>query len=95
MYCNRRQLRADASSITIQLEQFLKQEAIAVTKLLMTCLLSFASLAAQVSSASGVLEGAGDGQRPIPAGGSVNPVVQWNRNLLAIVRSPGAPHLSA
>ncbi len=60
-----------------------------MTKLLMTCLLSFASLAAQVSGASGVLEGADDGQRSIPAGASVNPVVQWNRNLLAIVRTPG------
>jgi hypothetical protein len=60
---------------------------IAVTKFLMTCALSFVSLAAQVGNASAV---SNPGDELVSVGGSVDPVVQWNRNLLAIVRTPGA-----
>jgi hypothetical protein len=54
-----------------------------MTRLLMTFALSCA-LAAQASDASE------REQRLVFAGEPVNPVVQWNRNLLAIVRTPGA-----
>ena len=48
------------------------------TRFMTACALSTAALAAQVSAA------------PAAASQSIDPVIQWNRNLLAIVRTPGA-----
>jgi PAP2 superfamily protein len=58
-----------------------------VTRFLITLAFSCVSLVAQVNGAAGVLI---DSARDQPASPAVNPVVQWNRNLLLIVRTPGA-----
>jgi hypothetical protein len=49
-----------------------------VTKFVTTCALSGATLTAQLTGA------------PAVTAQSIDPVVQWNRNLLVIVRTPGA-----
>jgi hypothetical protein len=49
-----------------------------VTRFMTACALSTAALATQVSGA------------PAVTTQSIDPVIQWNRNLLAIVRTPGA-----
>src|SRR4029077_709740 len=49
-----------------------------VMKCVTACALATAALTAQLSGA------------PAVSGQSIDPVVQWNRNLLAIVRTPGA-----
>src|SRR5579872_4248032 len=48
------------------------------TRFMTACALSTAALAAQVSGT------------PAVTAPSIDPVIQWNRNLLAIVRTPGA-----
>ena len=58
-----------------------------MTKFLITLAFSCVSLVAQVNGAADVLI---DSARDQPASPAVNPVVQWNRNLLLIVRTSGA-----
>src|ERR1700686_590632 len=48
-----------------------------VARFVTACALSSAALTAQLSGAPAITQ-------------SIDPVIQWNRNLLAIVRTPGA-----
>ena len=54
-------------------------------KMLAVAAFMCASLQAQIATGSTGLE-----QSPTNANQSVNPVVEWNRTLLVIVRTPGA-----
>src|ERR1700676_4670501 len=55
-----------------------KGRTMTVTRFVTACALSSAALTAQLSGA------------PAFTAQSIDPVIQWNRNLLAIVRTPGA-----
>src|SRR5436309_2298338 len=47
-------------------------------------------LSGQMAGAAGAVTSVNPGQAAPSSALSVDPVVQWNRNLLAIVRTPGA-----
>jgi hypothetical protein len=55
-------------------------------KLLISLLLVCASLSSYASTASASSLTEGEGNSPT---GTLNPVIQWNKTLLVIVRSPG------
>jgi PAP2 superfamily protein len=61
-----------------------------MAKLLITLTLLCASLLAQVGQAHAAALAAGPQSPDLSSTQSVNPVVQWNRTLLMIVRTPGA-----
>jgi hypothetical protein len=56
-------------------------------KLLISLLLVCASLSSDASTASASSLTEGEGNSPI---GALNPVIQWNKTLLVIIRRPGA-----
>lgn len=61
-----------------------------MAKTLITLALLCASLSAQVTGLSGASTVEGNQNPEASSAQSVNPVVQWNRTLLVIVRTPGA-----
>src|SRR6266576_222646 len=61
-----------------------------MTKILTTFALVCAGFAAQVSNSLGAQTGDKNHPTPDPAASTPNAVVQWNRILLEIVRTPGA-----
>src|SRR5882724_5135737 len=61
-----------------------------MSKILVTLTLLCASLSAQIPKPFGAPTEAEDRSKDGPAVSTLNPVLQWNRILLAIVRTPGA-----
>lgn len=59
-------------------------------KTFLTLPLLCASVAAQVSSPIGVVNATVNQNTPVTSNPSLDPVVEWNRTLLVIVRTPGA-----
>jgi len=66
------------------------RRAMPMTKLFILLTLLCASLSVQVTTSYGASPDGGQPILPGPATPSVNPVLQWNRTLLGMVRSPGA-----
>src|SRR6266404_657821 len=60
-----------------------------MTRFLITCALCV-GLSGQMAGAAGAVTSVNPGQAAPSSAPSVDPVVQWNRNLLAIIRTPGA-----
>jgi hypothetical protein len=61
-----------------------------MTKIFLTLSLLCASVAAQASSPIGAFNDTANPNTPGTSNPSLDPVVEWNRTLLVIVRTPGA-----